>query len=138
MDLRSMTSWRSSTVPAPTSKGHIVLDQRATPASKVGDEWLSAAAERLEAMQQDDRVVLETTSKPVTNATAVLGYYSWGSTDPQHRVRTSKIGFVPGAIAATFVSSDARTFREPPANWVPDGNAANGPIYRRFSTRVGR
>ena len=110
---------------APTSEGHIVLDQRATPASKVGDDWLSAAAERLVAMQQDDRVVLETTSKPVINATAVLGYYSWGSTDPQHRVRASKIGFVPGAIAATFVSSDARTFREPPANWVPDGNAAN-------------
>jgi Flp pilus assembly protein TadD len=27
--------------------------------------------------------------------------------------------FAPGAIAATFVSTDARTFKEPPANWVP-------------------
>jgi hypothetical protein len=25
----------------------------------------------------------------------------------------------PGAIAATFVSTDARTFKEPPADWTP-------------------
>jgi Flp pilus assembly protein TadD len=27
--------------------------------------------------------------------------------------------FSPGALAATFVSTDARTFKEPPANWMP-------------------
>jgi Tfp pilus assembly protein PilF len=48
-----------------------------------------------------------------------MGYYSWGSTDPQNRVRIVKMDFVPGAIGATFVSTDARTFKEPPASWLP-------------------
>ena len=46
-----------------------------------------------------------------------MGYFSWGSTDPQNRVRAVKMDFVPGAIGATFVSTDARTFKEPPADW---------------------
>ena len=32
--------------------------------------------------------------------------------------------FSPGAIAATFASTDARTFLEPPEAWRPTGNAA--------------
>jgi len=30
-----------------------------------------------------------------------------------------QMDFSPGALAATFVSTDARTFMEPPADWVP-------------------
>jgi Tfp pilus assembly protein PilF len=48
-----------------------------------------------------------------------MGYFSWGSTDPQNRVRAVKMDFVPGAIGATFVSTDARTFKEPPETWQP-------------------
>jgi tetratricopeptide (TPR) repeat protein len=33
-------------------------------------------------------------------------------------MRTFGFGFVPGAIAGMFVSTDARTFREPPAGWA--------------------
>jgi tetratricopeptide (TPR) repeat protein len=32
------------------------------------------------------------------------------------------MGFVPGAIVGTYVSSDARTFQEPPPGWEPKGN----------------
>jgi tetratricopeptide (TPR) repeat protein len=32
------------------------------------------------------------------------------------------MAFVPGAIAATYVSTDARTFEEPPADWQPTEN----------------
>jgi Flp pilus assembly protein TadD len=35
------------------------------------------------------------------------------------------MGFAPGAIAATFVGSGARTFQEPPPTWVPSGDALN-------------
>jgi hypothetical protein len=35
------------------------------------------------------------------------------------------MGFVPGALAATYVSSDARTFHEPPATWTPSDNWKN-------------
>ena len=49
----------------------------------------------------------------------VMGYYSWGSNDgaPPHRGATLR--FAPGALAGWFVSTDARTFREPPAEWAP-------------------
>jgi tetratricopeptide (TPR) repeat protein len=33
-------------------------------------------------------------------------------------MRRTGLGFVPGAVAATFVSTDGRTFTEPPANWT--------------------
>jgi Tfp pilus assembly protein PilF len=49
---------------------------------------------------------------------SVLGYYSWGSNDPAITVRTLGFGFVPGALAGMFVSTDARTFKEPPAGWT--------------------
>ena len=48
----------------------------------------------------------------------MLGYYSWGSNDPTIKGRHFGFGFAPGALAAMFVSTDARTFREPPADWT--------------------
>ncbi len=65
-----------------------------------------------------DRVLLESTSKVVTNEPSVIGYYSWGSNDPAIKERDFGLGFVPGALAAMFVSFDGRTFREPPATWA--------------------
>jgi Tfp pilus assembly protein PilF len=47
----------------------------------------------------------------------VLGYYSWGSNDPAIRERHLSLAFVNGAVAAMFVSTDARTFNEPPSDW---------------------
>ena len=101
---------------APSPHGRIVLDQKAAWQDK-GNEWLAAAADLLTATSFGDRVMLESTSHVVTDETGLLGYYSWGSNDPAIRMRRLSLGFVPGALAAMFVSTDARTFQEPPEEW---------------------
>ena len=108
------------------SDGRIVLDQRAALVNRTGEDWLEVAAKRLADQGHRERVVLETTSKGARDISPVLGYYSWGSNNPGNRARTFGMGFVPGSLAATFVSTDARTFREPPASWMPssDWNAS--------------
>jgi uncharacterized protein (TIGR03790 family) len=103
----------------PTREGRIVLDQRDALVNRLGDDWLGLAAQNLTTAGQGERVTLETTPKPAREVTPVLGYFSWGSTDPQNRVRTVKMDFAPGAIAASFVSTDARTMKEPPPTWQP-------------------
>jgi Flp pilus assembly protein TadD len=96
--------------------GRIVLDMKAALEDR-GNAWLKAAADRLQAMGLGDRVVLEQTSTVVRDQKDLLGYYSWGSNDPAIRDRDLGNRFVPGAVAGQFVSSDARTFKEPPAEW---------------------
>lgn len=110
---------------APTTTGRIVLDQREALINRAAEDWLEQAARRLAAQGQEDRVLLERTLEPARDIRPVLGYYSWGSNDPRNRARSVNMGFVPGSIAATFVSSDARTFREPPSNWVPSDDWNN-------------
>ena len=110
---------------SPQAGGKVVLDQRDALVNRTGETWLELAAERLAAQGLGEQVVLETTPKPARGITDVIGYFSWGSTDPQNRVRTSGMSFAPGAIAAAFVGSDARTFREPSAAWIPTGDANN-------------
>jgi uncharacterized protein (TIGR03790 family) len=102
---------------APASDGRVVIDQRGPSGNRVGEDWLAQAAERLAA--QGHRVVLEETDKPARDMGDVLGYYSWGSNDPANRVRSAGMAFVPGSIAAMFVSSDARSLLEPPSTWMP-------------------
>ena len=107
---------------APVTDGRIVLDQldqQDRLVNQTGEQWLKNAADRLTAQGRGDRVLLETTVKGARGVRPVLGYYSWGSTDPQNRVRRVDMGFAPGALAATFDGASARTFREPPADWVP-------------------
>ena len=110
---------------SPQKGGRVVLDQRDALVDRTGDTWLELASKRLTEQGYEGEVILESTPKPARNATDVLGYFSWGSTDPQNRVRSFGMTFAPGAIGATIVGSDARTFREPPANWVPTGDPAN-------------
>ena len=108
---------------SPSTDGRVVLDQQDRISNRTGEEWLARAAERLTVQGQGDRVVLENTVKPARGIKSVLGYYSWGSSDPRNRVRKVEMGFVPGSLAATFVSADARTFKEPPVSWVPNASA---------------
>jgi len=102
---------------APVREGKILLDQKAGFTDPGGDTWLKSAADWMAANGHGDRVVLEATSRPLSGDKNVLGYYSWGSNDLAITTRHLGFGFVPGAIAAMFVSSDARTFKEPPADW---------------------
>jgi Flp pilus assembly protein TadD len=53
----------------------------------------------------------------------VLGYYSWGSLDPQLLTRQAGVRFVPGALAATYVGTSARTLTAPPPDWMPSQSA---------------
>jgi Tfp pilus assembly protein PilF len=63
-------------------------------------------------------VQLDPNGSPIARHKPVLGYYSWGSTDPAVTSRSVDLGFVPGALAGMFVSTDGRTFKEPPAAWT--------------------
>jgi len=47
-----------------------------------------------------------------------MGYYSWGSNDLKFDKRAyNSLGFAPGGIAETAVSTSARTFADPKAPW---------------------
>jgi uncharacterized protein (TIGR03790 family) len=108
---------------APSREGRVVLDERAALLSDgTGDKWLAEAAKRLTDGGQGERVVLEQTTRGARDVDDVLGYYSWGSNDEANRVRRFGMKFVPGALAATFVSSDGRTFQNPPDGWMPTSN----------------
>ena len=102
---------------APSREGKIILDGKSSSQDK-GETWLQAAAELLKSAGHGDRVLLDNSPKVLTGIDGVLGYYSWGSNDPANRLRRLNLRFVPGAVAAMFVSSDARTFAEPPADWT--------------------
>jgi uncharacterized protein (TIGR03790 family) len=104
----------------PSQSGTIVLDQRSGVfADSAGDRSLADAQRVLKESGHGDRVLLEATTDPATTNDGVLGYYSWGSNDPEHRRRTVGVKFQPGALAGMFVSRDARTFDEPPKEWLP-------------------
>ena len=103
---------------APLRDGVVILDQKgAASGDRSGDAWLASAAQALREAGFGDRVVLDATTEVITGRTKVLGYYSWGSNDPAVTRRRFDLGFVPGSLAAMFVSTDGRTFKEPPSTW---------------------
>ena len=79
-----------------------------------GDQWLRTAALLL----PKDRVILEETPKVLENVADVIGYASWGSNDKARTKRNVHMGWLPGAIATEFVSTDGRSFRKPPDDWT--------------------
>jgi Flp pilus assembly protein TadD len=103
---------------APATTGIILLDAPAIPRD-VRSQWLADAADRLEKRGLAQRVVHDVTAQGLQNQATVLGYYSWGSNDPALAVRHPNLTFVPGALASMFLSTDARTLVEPPADWKP-------------------
>jgi uncharacterized protein (TIGR03790 family) len=103
---------------APARNGKIVLDQPGESTERIGDKWVIEAGDRIKELL-GDRLVLETTPAPASSAAPVLGFFSWGSNDPSNQLRRHNLRFANGAIAATFVSTDGRTFVEPADTWVP-------------------
>ena len=103
---------------SPAADGVVLLDQRSGTGAVTGNAWLQQAADLLMKTGFENRVVLETTGAALTGQKEVLGYYSWGSNDPAIATRRFGFAFVPGAIAASYVSTDGRTFKEPPAEWT--------------------
>jgi uncharacterized protein (TIGR03790 family) len=100
-----------------TNSGRFLFDQR--PGFDRANDWLAAAAERLNEQGLTDRVTLERSGTALEHQKDVLGYFSWGSNDPALTARAPDLSFVPGALVGLFLSTDARTFSEPPASWKP-------------------
>ena len=103
---------------AASPTGAVVLDQKAELPASAAENWMKDAAVALNDQGFGEQAVLESTTRAFDGTQPVIGYYSWGSNDPVLRTRKLSVNFAPGAIAAMFLSSDARTFAEPPAQWV--------------------
>ena len=104
---------------APARQGKVVLDQRRQTIERTGgDQWLADAGARLEVLAPGT-AVLDETKDLATTGGPVLGYFSWGSNDGANRQRGAGLNFAPGALAGMFVSTDGRTFQEPPSDWRP-------------------
>jgi uncharacterized protein (TIGR03790 family) len=101
---------------APARQGTIVLDDKASSPSE-NNPWLKSAADATRTAIGSNRVMYDTTGTVLKDITNVLGYYSWGSNDPAIRERHLNLRFVNGALAAMFISTDARTLNEPPSDW---------------------
>jgi uncharacterized protein (TIGR03790 family) len=104
---------------APARDGAVVLDLKDAwvgTSSSVGDRWLRQAAERLR--DAGLQVRLDETTAAVTGERDVLGYAGWGSNDPAITWRAPGFTWRPGALAAWFVSTSARTFVAPPPGWT--------------------
>jgi uncharacterized protein (TIGR03790 family) len=100
----------ASSAPGKTSK--YVIDLRANEETP-GNQWLRTAALLL----PKERVLEEDTGKVVENVRGVVGYASWGSNDTDRKHRFLHFQWLPGAIATEFVSTDGRTFKQPPDSW---------------------
>jgi uncharacterized protein (TIGR03790 family) len=92
--------------------GKFVIDLKRLDRTE-GNQWLRTAALLL----PQDRVIIDESTTVLSGIEDVIGYASWGSNDPFRKHRFLHFKWLPGAIATEFVSTDARTFRQPPANW---------------------
>jgi len=95
------------------NRGRFVLDLQSSDDDD-GNSWLRTSAILL----PNDRFFMDETKKVVTLQTDVIGYASWGSNDTARKIRDIGFQWLPGAIAAEFVSTSARTLKRPPDNWT--------------------
>ena len=95
------------------NRGKFVIDLNA-PKDEPGNNWLRNAAMLL----PKDRVTLDATVNVLYNQTDVIGYAAWGSNDDYRKQRWLHFQWLPGAIAAEYVSTSARTMKRPPDAWT--------------------
>ncbi|HXB75312.1 MAG TPA: TIGR03790 family protein [Candidatus Acidoferrales bacterium] len=98
---------------AARNRGKFVIDLN-SPNPEPGNNWLRNAALLL----PKDRVVLDATAEVLYNQTDVIAYASWGSNDDNRKQRRLRFQWLPGAIAAEYVSTSARTMKRPPDTWT--------------------
>lgn len=94
------------------NRGVAVLDLKADD-DAMGNDWLRSAAILL----PQGRSVLDTSPKVLSGIPDVIAYASWGSNDRVRKSRKSGMQWLPGALAAEYVSSSARTLTMPPYHW---------------------
>ncbi len=97
---------------AARNRGKFVID--AGPGNADGNTWLRTAAMLLPM----DRVILDATPNILYDKQDVIGYASWGSNDDGRKRRWLGFQWLPGAIATEYVSTNARTMKRPPDDWV--------------------
>lgn len=95
------------------NRGKFVIDLQSEK-NEPGNDWLRTAAMLL----PGKRVVIDETTKPLYDQTDVIGYAGWGSNDDHRKQRSLHFQWLPGAVAAEFVSTSARTFKRPPDTWT--------------------
>jgi uncharacterized protein (TIGR03790 family) len=95
------------------NRGVVVLDLDSDD-DRTGNDWLRNAALLL----PPSRVVLDESPRVLAGVKDVIGYASWGSNDANRKTRFTGFGWLPGAIATEYVSTNGRTFRRPPAAWT--------------------
>jgi uncharacterized protein (TIGR03790 family) len=100
-----------------SNRGKFIIDLKGDN-DEQGNDWLRTAAILL----PQDRVVLDQSAQPLYDQADVIGYASWGSNDRGHNRRFPGFHWLPGGIVTEFVSTDARTFARPPAQWNPSMN----------------
>ena len=94
------------------NRGRVVIDLKSA-GDEAGDRWLRNTALLL----PRERVVLDQTPEVLYGQRGVIGYAAWGSNDPNRKRRFVGFEWLPGAIVTEFVSTDGRTFVQPPDNW---------------------
>ncbi len=94
------------------NRGRAVIDL-VDESDRAGNDWLRTAALLL----PGDRCVIDETTRVLSGVRDVIAYAAWGSNDKSRRERFLRMQWLPGAIATEFVSTNARTFARPPANW---------------------
>lgn len=95
-----------------SNRGKFVIDLRDS-GDETGNDWLRDAAIQL----PKERTVFDQSTNVLYHQSGVIGYASWGSNDKNRHKRFVGFHWLPGAIMTEFVSTNARTFARPPANW---------------------
>lgn len=98
---------------AARNRGKFVIDLQSADDDS-GNNWLRDAAILLPAA----RVTLDETTAVLYDQKDVIGYASWGSNDHHRKRRWLGFQWLPGAIAAEFVSTSMRTLKRPPDTWT--------------------
>jgi uncharacterized protein (TIGR03790 family) len=117
--------------------GRILLGARRDGGGNEGNKWLERAAARLQEQRGWADHALLTNAFRLPADKPLLGYYSWGSNDTMRTAMFNepRYSFLPGAVAAMFVSTDARTFKSPPPGWRP-GQSFGGSAQSLIGTFI--
>jgi uncharacterized protein (TIGR03790 family) len=94
------------------NRGKFVIDLKGKDNTQ-GNRWLLEAARQI----PRNRLALDISGNVLYRQSDVIAYASWGSNDPDRKQRHLDFHWLPGAIAAEYVSTDGRTFARPPDSW---------------------
>ncbi len=98
---------------AAKNRGNFVLDLSSA-GDEEGNNYLRTAAILL----PRERVIIDESTRVLYDQKNVIAYASWGSNDPNRKRRRLGFEWLPGAIATEFVSTNARTLKQPPGDWT--------------------